>query len=149
MSRRRPGPGDRGETLIEVLISVVILGLAATAFVPGMAATVKISDIQRKEATAAAYVRNYAETIQNTVAAGGYKPGTLAYPAFTPPNNYTATMATKECWTTGSVWAACTAGNDIGVQRLTLTVSSPDSRATETLAVIVRQPCGTGSGCTS
>jgi prepilin-type N-terminal cleavage/methylation domain-containing protein len=137
------GGGDRGETLIELVVAVVILGIAAVSIVFAMTLSVKTSDIDRKEATAGAAVRNYAETIENLVNGGGYVAGTGAYPAYTPPSGYTAS-ASKLCWTASSTWATCTASNDIGLQQLTLTVASNDARASEKVVIVVRKPCAPG-----
>jgi prepilin-type N-terminal cleavage/methylation domain-containing protein len=139
---------DRGETLLEVLVAVVILGIAAVAIVSGMAVNIKVSDIHRKQANAGVYVRNYAESLESTVAGGGYAAGTAAYAAYAVPSGYAASLPLKECWT-GSAWATCTSGNDIGVQRLTLQVKSSDQRTVERLVVVVRRPCTPAQGTCS
>lgn len=131
---------ERGETLLEVMVAVFVLGIAAVAIAAGMALSAKVSDMHRKQATAAAYLRNYAETIEASVAGGGYVAGTGSYAAYAPGSGYSAS-ASKACWTTSSAWAACTASNDIGIQQLTLRVSSNDARARETLVLVVRKPC--------
>src|SRR3954453_3196706 len=69
MSRVLRVAGDAGEALIEVVLSVIILGIAAVALLESMATSTKLSDIHRKQANAAAYVRDYAEAVQNWVAA--------------------------------------------------------------------------------
>jgi prepilin-type N-terminal cleavage/methylation domain-containing protein len=140
MSRHQASERERGETLLEVMVAVTVLGVAAVAIGSGMALNAKVSDIHRKQATAGAYVRDYAETIESTVAGGGYVSGTGAYAAYSPGTGYSAS-ASKQCWTTGSAWATCTAANDIGVQQLTLRVSSTDGRANEKLVLVVRKPC--------
>jgi prepilin-type N-terminal cleavage/methylation domain-containing protein len=148
MSRLRRVADDRGDTLIEVLVGVIILGVAAVAIVSGMAVSIKVSDIHRKEANAGAYVRNYAEAVEAAVAGGGYVAGTTGYAAslYTPPLGYAASLVSKQCWTASSTWGSCS--TDYGVQQLTLQVSSSDQRAVEKLVVIVRKPCGPGSSCT-
>jgi type II secretory pathway pseudopilin PulG len=140
---RRRVARDDGESLIELTIALLVLSVAAVAIVTAMTLSVKVSDIHRKQATASAAVRDYAEAIETAVAGVGYVPGTGAYPAYTAPTGYTASLTSKECWF-GSAWLACAPGNDIGVQRLTLQVASSDGRATEKLVVIVRKPCGPG-----
>jgi Tfp pilus assembly protein PilV len=137
---------DRGETLIEVIVSVVILGLAVTAIMGGVATSVKMSDIQRKQATAAAAVRDYAEAIESYVASGsghyvacagsaGYAPA-----AFTAPTGFTPSASAAQSWN-GTTWGTCATDN--GYQMITLTVGSTDGRASETLRVILRKPCRT------
>jgi type II secretory pathway pseudopilin PulG len=62
---------DRGETLIELIVALAIMGITVVAIVSGIATGIVMSDIHRKQATAGAVVRQYAEAIENDVAAGG------------------------------------------------------------------------------
>jgi prepilin-type N-terminal cleavage/methylation domain-containing protein len=144
MTGRGQIDAERGETLLEVVVAIVILGVAAVAMAAGMAVSIKVSDIHRKQASAGAYVRDYAEGVEQAVATGGYASGTGSYPsAYTPPNGYLASQQPAKCWT-GSAWTGCSAAADIGVQQLTLQVASPDNRAVEKLVVVVRKPCSQG-----
>jgi hypothetical protein len=53
------GPAnDRGETLLEVLIAVVIIGVAIVAIIGGLVTSVLMSDVHRKQATAGSAVRD-------------------------------------------------------------------------------------------
>lgn len=152
---RAGGDGDAGETLIEVLAATVILGIAAVAMVGGIATSIMMSDIHRKQASAGAYVRDFAETLENGIAAPSSKyttgPGaSVAYKAlYTPPGSgYTASVTKVACWN-GSTFAAepCT---DTGSQEVSLRVASSDGRAAESLDILVRVPCrptSTDSGC--
>ena len=60
---------ERGETLVEVIVAIVILGIAAAAILGGVVLSVKTSDVHRKEASGGGYVRSDAEEIQRYVAA--------------------------------------------------------------------------------
>jgi prepilin-type N-terminal cleavage/methylation domain-containing protein len=142
---------ERGETLVEVLVAVVILGIAGVAITAALGLTVKVSDIHRKETTGGAYVRSFAEAIESYVATPGvtnYKPcaGANAYKvgavtsALGLPSGFTATQdAAKSVSTTGVVAAGCS--SDTGVQQLTLHIKSADNRADETLTIVLRKPC--------
>jgi type II secretory pathway pseudopilin PulG len=146
--RLRTG-SDRGETLVEVLAAVVILGIAGVAIVAGLMLSVKASDMHRKETTGGAYVRSFAEAIQNYVAAGNYTgcAGANAYKvsAVTSqvtglPGTYTLTQkAARSVGPNGVAAAGC--GTDTGVQQLELHVSSNDGRADEKLVIVVRRSC--------
>jgi type II secretory pathway pseudopilin PulG len=156
---------DAGETLVEVLISVVILGLAGVAVMAGLGLSAKASDIHRKETTSGAYVRSYAEAIENYVASDHYQPcaaanaynvgavatlgGTLAAGKLILPNGFTATHDTAV--SVGAAGAATGCSPDTGLQKLTLHVASPDtSVADETLVIVVRKPCDPSvTACTS
>jgi len=136
--------GDDGETLVELIVAVAILGIAAVAILAGMQLSVKASDIHRKEATGGAHVRSFAEAIQDYVDTAGYRPCGSAkndYQAVAAlPTGYTASVESVQSWT-GTAWAAC---DSSGTQRLDLKVTSPGNasrRSEETLTVILREPC--------
>src|SRR5215510_16442827 len=74
MWRRKRPPDDRGETLIELLVTVVLLGTAVVAIVAALGTAIRVSDIHRKQANGGAYVRAYAEALETYVAAGNYQP---------------------------------------------------------------------------
>jgi len=155
MWRAKRVTSDAGETLIEVVLSVIILGIAAVALLESMATSTKLSDIHRKQANAAAYVRDYAEAVQNWVAAPSsssnptnyqvcasstaYSPSTVSY---TVPVGYVATESAALTWN-GGAWGACSGATDNGIQRVTLTVATNDGRASEHLDLIIRRPCRT------
>ena len=143
--------GERGETLLELLIAVVIMGVAVVAVIGMLVNSVQLSDVHRKQATAAATVRDYGEAITNAVAGGGYvacaSKASYASPAgFTVPSGYAKSVGSVQYWT-GSGWQSnCT--SDTGLQQLTIQVASADGRASEQLVVVVRKPCGlTDSPC--
>jgi prepilin-type N-terminal cleavage/methylation domain-containing protein len=147
--RREVWVSDRGESLVEVLVTVVILGIAAVAILAGVQLSVKSSDLGRKEANGGTYVRSLAESVQNAVANGGYATcGGTGYLTSTVkadaglPAAYTASSAIS-AWN-GNSWVACSSSNDAGIQRLDLSVTSPGTgahQAVEKLSVIVRKPC--------
>ncbi|MBM7515624.1 type II secretion system protein [Nocardioides nitrophenolicus] len=136
------GDADRGESLVEVLAAVVILGIAGVAIMTGLMLAVKTSDIHRKETTSGAYVKSYAEAIQNYVethqsaftCSPDYRPGVVGFPV---PNGYTTSFTVSAVDPAGGA-AACTANT---AQLVILTVSSGDDRAVEKLAFVLRRPC--------
>jgi type II secretory pathway pseudopilin PulG len=142
---------DRGETLLELLIAMAIMSIAVVAIIGGLLASVTVSDIHRKQSTAGAAVRDYAESVEKYVAGTGYTacaapsayaPGTVG---FTVPAGYTAGGVTVRYWS-GTAWVASPC-SDIGLQELTVQVASSDTRATERLVLMLRKPCGFGSTC--
>lgn len=154
------GDADGGETLVEVLVTIIIMGIAAAAILAGLQLSLQASSIERKEATSGAYVRNYAEAIEGYLATStNYKPcaGANYYsPAligFSVPSGYTATQTAATVWN-GSGWGACSVASDVGAQRVTLTIASTDvstgQGASETLTVVLRKSCAetaTSSSC--
>jgi hypothetical protein len=141
---------DRGETLLELLIALTILGVAVVAVVGGLSAGIMLSDVHRKQATAGVAVRDYAEAIVKTTAAiGGYVDcatvTTYQSPSgFSVPTGFTpSVVAGSMRYWNGTAWqASCPGTGDTGLQRLTLQVASVDGRATERLDLVVRKPCG-------
>jgi type II secretory pathway pseudopilin PulG len=139
---------ERGDTLLELVVAVAIMSVALVAILGAFATAILISGIHRQQATASAYVRSYAEAIENEVAASpsGYKancaPGYAS--GFTVPAGYSATITAVSFWN-GSAFpsGACNAASDLGVQRVSLRVASANGRAAETLDVILRRTCST------
>jgi type II secretory pathway pseudopilin PulG len=139
---------DQGESLIELVVAILILGLAGVAITVGLATSAKVSDVHRKEANASAVLRDYAESIQATVAGGGYVSGAALYAAYTVPSAYSGYVVrntVKQCWNDSLItptWGSC-ASLDHGVQQLTLAAQTADQRAVEKLVIVVRKPCST------
>lgn len=59
---------DQGVTLIETLVAIAILGIAGVAVMAGLQMSIAASDIHRKQTTGGAYVRAYAEAVQQYLA---------------------------------------------------------------------------------
>lgn len=139
--------GDKGETLIELVAAIAILGVCVVAIGSGIVLSIKISDMHRSETTANAYVRSYAEAIENTVANSTWQgcsanSATYQSPAgFALPSSsqYTASVSNIQFWNGSAFTGSCS--SDYGLQQLTLTVASTDSRATEQLTLVIRKPC--------
>ena len=142
---RTPQRDERGETLIELVVAVAILGIAAVAILGALMMSVSSSVVHRNDASGDAYVRSFAEAVQSYVDANNIQPCATAastyqsVPVTDLPSGYTKAV-TVQSWS-GSAWGACTAD---GIQRLDLTVTTTgdvEHRADETLTVILRQPC--------
>lgn len=147
-----PGRGvadERGETLLEMLIAVAIMGIVAVALMAGLTTSVLMSDIHRKQATAGTAVRDYAEALQNYVADGHYvddcgSPAAYALGSFAVPTGFqhSVVAGSIQYWN-GTAWqSTCT--TDKGLQKLTVQVASDDLRATEQVVVVLRKPCRLG-----
>jgi prepilin-type N-terminal cleavage/methylation domain-containing protein len=148
-----PQRDDRGETLIELVVAIAILGIAAVAILGGLMVSIRTSVMHRNDATGGAYVRSFAEAIQTDVDTNGYKTCANAASGYAGvdvpdlPTGYTRSVTAVQSWN-GSTWGACTAD---GVQRLDLKVTTTGTvplAAEEKLTVVLRQPC-TGSATTA
>ena len=71
--RCTPPRSERGETLIELVVAVAILGMAAVAILGGLMVSIQSSVMHRNDASGGAYVRSFAEAIQTDVDSSGYK----------------------------------------------------------------------------
>ncbi len=136
---------DRGETLVELIVAIVLLGITVAAVMGGLFAAVHVSDVHRKQATAGDSARDYAESLDAFVAAGGYVEcvGPQAYqPAsvgFGAPAGFSGRVSAVAFWNrkTRSFGTSCSSA---GLERVTVEVASADGAATERSVVVVRKP---------
>jgi type II secretory pathway pseudopilin PulG len=124
---------DEGVTLVELILTVAIMGIAVVTIVGGAMTSILDSDYNHKQADAANILQAYADS----VAALAYQPCSASYaPAYTPPTGYTVGIVGTEYWdTVTSAFIATCPAADFGLERLTLQVASSDSRANEVLQV--------------
>jgi type II secretory pathway pseudopilin PulG len=151
-----PWRDDRGETLVELLIAIAILGVAGVAILAGMAFSVQASAINRNQAGGGAYIRSAAEAIQKDIdGSGHYSSCGSAIATYTSAANsvisstdvskgYAIVLSQVQSWVrVGGVpqWSSC---DPKGVQRIRLELTTPgDSThgSVETMYVVLRQPC--------
>lgn len=137
---------EAGLSLVEVLVTVSLLGIAIVTIVSGLGTASVASDHHRKQVTADTVVRSYAEVIKQRTRGGGYRPcasaSDYAVPAsagWAPPTGYSVSITKIEYWQApGALSTTCPL--DQGAQRLSLQARSSDGRDTEALQTIVRAP---------
>jgi type II secretory pathway pseudopilin PulG len=119
---------DVGETLIEIVLTIVIVGLTIAALLSSLATVGNASNAQRRSVQTDVVMRNYAEATkaatQTCVVGGTY---TVVYPA-PLPTGFTISGAGSTCPTQVTV-----------PQLLTLTVTGPFGPAT-TMQIKVNTP---------
>jgi type II secretory pathway pseudopilin PulG len=153
---------DAGESLIELLIALAILGVVFVSFLVAMATAASTSDEHRKQATSNTILRSMAEYLQDSRPTGtapyvatcsasystplanfrsGYQLADGSFPLAGASPPYVATIQAIAYWNGDSTPAtfspSCT--TDSGLQRLTLQVRSSDNRAVETLQIAKRK----------
>jgi Tfp pilus assembly protein PilV len=149
--RARRRGDERGETLLELLVTVTIMGIAFVGILAGIGTTFMATDSHRQEATAETVLRNYAERLQDptgvpyvncaTTAANYTSVNGFTVPA--TPAGWTAVVTTLLYWqgdTPPTFTSTC--GTDKGLQQLSLRVQSPagSHQATETVVIVKRKP---------
>jgi type II secretory pathway pseudopilin PulG len=168
--RVAPASSEAGETLIEVMVAMVVLGISVVAILGALFVSTRTGDFNDKQSVADLVLRDFAETLKGrgstTVGSTTYNATYLpcetlgttgTYPAYTPPApnaSYRATITKIEYLDgysgTAPVWRAqsqgCPSGGDQGLQRLTLQARTPASNtgnsATETTTIVKRNTSG-------
>ncbi len=144
----RRARGEDGETLLELLVTVTIMGIAFVAILAGVAVAITASDSLRDEAVAEGVVRNYAERVADPddVPYVDCAP-TSAYatpPGFAVPAGWSASVTAVAYWQGNNppTFGGSCPSPDRGLQQVTLRVQSPagQQQATETVVVVKRRP---------
>jgi type II secretory pathway pseudopilin PulG len=138
MSRVRRGRGQRGETLLELLVAITILGVCVVAIGSGIALAVRVSALHRSQATAGAYARSYAEVVESAATTSYVNcASTYSVSGFSAPSGFSAAVVGVKYWNGTGFQVGCPSP-DQGLQQVTVQVA--DARASEQLVVVVRKP---------
>ena len=137
-------PTDAGETLVEILLSIMILGIAVAALMFGMGAAATTSGYHDRQAQQAETVRNYVAALQAMTyvnCATQYVPPAAGL----IPTGYAITPAQVVGYAFGAQYpypGGCTSTGDEGAQQLRFSISQGDARVrSDELYVIKRKPC--------
>ena len=142
--------GDSGTSLIEVLMAVVILGIAGAAILSGLLASVRGSDVHRKEAQAETALVSAVEAIKDPSIARVPCAGTstasylaAARSATLPAtwNPTTTVRITSVRYSNGATFGTTCHDTDalrhlLRAQLITVEVSSPDGRVRQSVSVV-------------
>lgn len=134
---------DRGDTLLEVLIALAVVAIAATALIGGVLSSITASSAHRSLAVNDADLKSYAEAAQNQIqrqASPLFADCATTYTVTPPsmPAGYTVAITSIQYWSGGAFTSACPAGRD-APQLITLTATSPTQVHTA-LSFAVRKP---------
>lgn len=125
---------DRGESLIEVVITIVIISVAVAALIASLASASRSSLSHRRAQDTDVVVRDYAEAVKlSTSACSAGAPYSLSY---TPPSGYTLTGSADDGLFDGQS-GTCPAVAT--VQIVTLSVEA-NGNAPATIQLAVRTP---------
>lgn len=157
---------DRGESLVELLISISVLGVTGTGVMGAVLMVSSASAMHEQVSVSDSVLRTWAENLDDAPYAGCAAPSGVATPpepsgwSGGPPAwtrsidgaTYTAAVSAVGYWSpTGRAFSS-TCGTDSGLQRITLTVSAPGAGLPGTSGELVltrRNPCLTTApaGC--
>ncbi|HZR15534.1 MAG TPA: type II secretion system protein [Acidimicrobiia bacterium] len=131
--------GERGETLVEILVTIAVVGITLTGILGGIALAVRSSGEQQGRATAETVLRDEAEAVLSRTVTYVPCATTSSYrPSYTPPSGWQASITAVQYWDgkTPAGWLGTCPSPDNGLQRLTL--SATDGHVTETVDVLKR-----------
>ena len=140
-------PSDRGESLVELLVSIAILGISVIAILGAVSMTASASGLHRDTASTQNLLHNWAETVSNASYTACASTSTIqaAAPAPALPSGFAASVTTVRYWNGSAFGTSCAAASDLGLQRVTLRIAGGTGVGTAgTLDVIVRKPCVSG-----
>lgn len=144
MTRALRGPAEQGLTLIELLVTVVVMGIAFLVIVGGLGMAIIASDIQSRQATAQTLARSAAEEVKGDDVA--YVDCATEYPQ-PAVDGHLFTVFVVGYWVPGGdqYLGSCptTDGGvavDAGLQLVEVTVTSPARAVAESIQVVKRRP---------
>ena len=141
---------DGGFSLAEILVTIAIVGITFTAILGGLATSITVSALQRKEATADTVARSAAEWVKDSVenryvnCAGV---GTYSLSGLSVPSGFSVVITNIEYWAWNHQpvpasyvppFQSSCPSPDNGVQRITIVASSADGQAVEAVQVLKR-----------
>jgi len=144
---------EDGFSLVEVLVTIVIVGITFAALLGGLITTIAVSSLHRKQATADSVARSAAEWVKDSVQtpyANCAGAGTYSLSGLPKPSGYSVAIQSVEYWDGAGpvvgipysldshIGQPCPAGGDKGVQRITIVVTSSDPPISETVQVLKR-----------
>jgi len=145
--RRHDIRSDAGFSLVEIVITIGIVGVTFSAILGGLFSSITVSALQQKEATADTVARSAAEVVKDSAHNPYFNcapPGHYSLTGLSVPSGFSAHITDVAYWdgqppVGGAVVFQSNCGSDLGIQRITIAASSSDGQATETVQVIKRR----------
>jgi len=139
----RSSRDDSGESLIEILLSIMILGIAVAALLFGMTTAASTAGLNARQTQQAETVRNAVAALQALPYVKCTSSPSYSVPAALVPTGFTVTSPVTGFASGPTFSGSCPGTGDQGAQRLVVTVTTTtDTRVrAETATVIKRNPC--------
>ena len=136
---RQPHNNESGDTLLEIVIAIVLIGLVVGAYFATYSTQGSGSTAHRVLGTADGVLRSYAEATKSAVRAQCASSGPSTYTvSYTPPTGYTVNALNGQPCPPRST-PATTAGAGQPWAPVTLTVTMPNSQ-TRSQSLVLRSP---------
>jgi type II secretory pathway pseudopilin PulG len=146
--RNREGSGDEGETLVELLVSIALLGIASIAIMASITMGLKASALSAGLAQNQNLLRNWAEVLNATPYIDCATASSYGVPiGMNVPSNVDLVVTEVAYWDEGTSSFIGSCSTDEGAQRLTLqtTVESGTNQpSVNELKIVIRKPCVSG-----
>ncbi len=146
----RRSPADSGITLIEILVSITLMGTIGIAVMGALFTAIVGSAVQRDHARAHEWLQSATEVLVNdipwidcdgtnpTAHAGSYESALQGFPAIVPPDwgLYSIEVPVDVTYpdNSGSYGAPCNSSENR--QKIVIQVKSPDNKIIETVEVV-------------
>lgn len=146
-ARHRVETRDSGDTLLEVVISTAVVGIAAVALIGALLTSITASSEHRSLTVNDTALKSYADAAVQQIqrqASAGWQGCASNYTVTAPsnmPSNYSVALSGVQYWTAGGnsgSWSSSCPGAT-APQLLTVTVTSPTQVATS-ISFVVRKP---------
>jgi prepilin-type N-terminal cleavage/methylation domain-containing protein len=145
--RRQDIRSDAGFSLVEILVTIVIVGMTFTAILGGILASITASGLQRKQATADSLVRSAAELVKDSVSnpySNCAGTGKYVLTGLSVPTGYSVSVTGVKYWSGNPqqlkpVPFNSSCPSDNGMQQITIVATSSDGQAAETVQVVKRR----------
>jgi prepilin-type N-terminal cleavage/methylation domain-containing protein len=124
MARRSPRcAGDRGDSLIEILMAITIMGIAFTAILTGFGTSIKASGLHQDMADSQAAVRNAAEQLKSNTYVPCAGVGATANYTASVPSGFHLDIAAPQIWdNTAATFVTATAVNCVTAQLQSISI---------------------------
>ena len=136
---------DAGESLVELLVSIAIFGVAVLAILGAITMSASSSSLHEGQVTAQNLLRNWAEQVTSAPYDECATTGQILAASPAPAGG---SVTAVRYWNTASKSFGSTCSSS-GLQRVTLHVDAPSSLGdfAQSLDVVLRKPCPTVSSC--
>jgi type II secretory pathway pseudopilin PulG len=135
--------GEAGESLVELLITISILGIAVVALLTGLATAIRFSGTHRTYANADVVLGAAAESVKSAAPVACPLSGTAYNSALSSSNANLGVLPSP--WTASNLKItarACSSGADsaLALQTITITATAPGGGPSQTIDVVKRSP---------